>query len=119
MVADKFTDLQTAVGKEITKTDLVPAFQSLLKVPVKILNDLYLLELFRKTYHYFSVEITMFPCILGTYSCIFSDFQGLWGRGACGRGPEDEGVLPCSWQIYSGKLFCIKDFLLVLYSFQP
>ena len=31
MVADKFTDLQTAVGKEITKTDLVPAFQSLLK----------------------------------------------------------------------------------------
>ena len=32
MVADKFTDLQTAVGKEITKTDLVPAFQSLLKV---------------------------------------------------------------------------------------
>ena len=32
MVADKFTELQTAVGKEITKTDLVPAFQSLLKV---------------------------------------------------------------------------------------
>ena len=32
MVADRFTDLQTAVGKEITKTDLVPAFQSLLKV---------------------------------------------------------------------------------------
>jgi len=31
MVADKFTELQTAVGKEITKTDLVPAFQSLLK----------------------------------------------------------------------------------------
>ena len=51
MVADKFTDLQVsfsvliiltiltiliipsqaAVGKEITKTDLVPAFQSLLK----------------------------------------------------------------------------------------
>ena len=32
MVADKFTELQAAVGKEITKTDLVPAFQSLLKV---------------------------------------------------------------------------------------
>merc|ERR1712136_448230 len=31
MVADKFTDLQKAVGPEITKTDLVPAFQSLLK----------------------------------------------------------------------------------------
>jgi serine/threonine-protein phosphatase 2A regulatory subunit A len=31
MVADKFTELQAAVGKEITKTDLVPAFQSLLK----------------------------------------------------------------------------------------
>ena len=27
MVADKFTDLQKAVGKEITKADLVPAFQ--------------------------------------------------------------------------------------------
>ena len=32
MVADKFTELQAAVGKDITKTDLVPAFQSLLKV---------------------------------------------------------------------------------------
>lgn len=31
MVADKFTELQKAVGPEITKTDLVPAFQSLLK----------------------------------------------------------------------------------------
>lgn len=31
MVADKFTDLQKAVGPEVTKTDLVPAFQSLLK----------------------------------------------------------------------------------------
>merc|ERR1719232_719496 len=29
--ADKFTELQAAVGKDITKTDLVPAFQSLLK----------------------------------------------------------------------------------------
>ena len=27
MVADKFTELQKAVGPEITKTDLVPAFQ--------------------------------------------------------------------------------------------
>ncbi len=27
MVADKFTDLQKAVGPEITKNDLVPAFQ--------------------------------------------------------------------------------------------
>ncbi|EDS39336.1 serine/threonine protein phosphatase 2a regulatory subunit a [Culex quinquefasciatus] len=31
MVAEKFTDLQKAVGPEITKTDLVPAFQYLLK----------------------------------------------------------------------------------------
>lgn len=31
MVADKFTELQKAVGPEITRTDLVPAFQSLLK----------------------------------------------------------------------------------------
>ena len=31
-MADKFTELQAAVGKDITKTDLVPAFQSLLKV---------------------------------------------------------------------------------------
>lgn len=31
MVADKFTELQKAVGPEITKHDLVPAFQSLLK----------------------------------------------------------------------------------------
>lgn len=31
MVADRFIDLQKAVGPEITKTDLVPAFQSLLK----------------------------------------------------------------------------------------
>uniref|UniRef100_A0A336M5T6 Protein phosphatase PP2A regulatory subunit A n=1 Tax=Culicoides sonorensis TaxID=179676 RepID=A0A336M5T6_CULSO len=31
MVAEKFTDLQKAVGPEITKTDLVPAFQFLLK----------------------------------------------------------------------------------------
>merc|ERR1711981_1078151 len=31
MVADKFTELQAAVGKEITKTDLVSAFSSLLK----------------------------------------------------------------------------------------
>lgn len=31
MVADKFTELQRAVGPEITRTDLVPAFQSLLK----------------------------------------------------------------------------------------
>ena len=34
MVADRFTDLQTAVGKEITKTDLVPSFQNLLKVTI-------------------------------------------------------------------------------------
>ncbi|RZC32621.1 protein phosphatase 2, regulatory subunit A, alpha isoform, partial [Asbolus verrucosus] len=31
MVADKFTDLQKSVGPEITRTDLVPAFQNLLK----------------------------------------------------------------------------------------
>lgn len=31
MVADKFTDLQKAVGQEITRSDLVPAFQVLLK----------------------------------------------------------------------------------------
>lgn len=31
MVADKFSDLQKAVGPDITKNDLVPAFQSLLK----------------------------------------------------------------------------------------
>uniref|UniRef100_A0A8C5QC40 Protein phosphatase 2 scaffold subunit Aalpha n=1 Tax=Leptobrachium leishanense TaxID=445787 RepID=A0A8C5QC40_9ANUR len=31
MVADKFTELQKAVGSEITKTDLVPAFQNLMK----------------------------------------------------------------------------------------
>ena len=31
MVADKFTELQAAVGPDITKTDLIPAFQSLLK----------------------------------------------------------------------------------------
>ncbi|GJQ65694.1 putative serine threonine protein phosphatase 2a regulatory subunit a [Trypoxylus dichotomus] len=31
MVADKFSELQKAVGPEITRTDLVPAFQSLLK----------------------------------------------------------------------------------------
>lgn len=31
MVADKFVDLQTAVGPDITRTDLVTAFQSLLK----------------------------------------------------------------------------------------
>ncbi|TRY84876.1 hypothetical protein DNTS_017992 [Danionella cerebrum] len=31
MVADKFSELQKAVGPEITKNDLVPAFQSLLK----------------------------------------------------------------------------------------
>lgn len=31
MVADKFTELQKAVGPEITRTDLVNAFQSLLK----------------------------------------------------------------------------------------
>ena len=35
MVADKFTDLQKAVGPEITKTDLVPAFQ----VKDKMAND--------------------------------------------------------------------------------
>uniref|UniRef100_A0A8C9W4U4 Protein phosphatase 2 scaffold subunit Abeta n=1 Tax=Scleropages formosus TaxID=113540 RepID=A0A8C9W4U4_SCLFO len=31
MVADKFSELQKAVGPEITKADLVPAFQNLLK----------------------------------------------------------------------------------------
>jgi serine/threonine-protein phosphatase 2A regulatory subunit A len=31
MVADKFTELQKAVGPEITRNDLVPAFQNLLK----------------------------------------------------------------------------------------
>ena len=31
MVADKFTELQKSVGPEITRNDLVPAFQSLLK----------------------------------------------------------------------------------------
>ena len=30
-VAEKFNDMQTAVGLEITKNDLVPAFCSLLK----------------------------------------------------------------------------------------
>ena len=38
MVADKFTELQAAVGKDITKTDLVPAFQSLLKVRLSVAN---------------------------------------------------------------------------------
>ena len=32
MVADKFTDLQKAVGPEITKADLVPAFQVNFKI---------------------------------------------------------------------------------------
>lgn len=31
MVAEKFTELQKAVGPELTRIDLVPAFQSLLK----------------------------------------------------------------------------------------
>ena len=31
MVAEKFIELQNAVGPEITRSDLVPAFQSLLK----------------------------------------------------------------------------------------
>ena len=31
MVADSFIDLQSAVGPEITRNDLVPAYQSLLK----------------------------------------------------------------------------------------
>jgi len=31
MVADKFVELQKAVGPQITKVDLVPAFQNLLK----------------------------------------------------------------------------------------
>ena len=35
MVADKFTELQKAVGPEITKSDLVPAFTSLLKVTMQ------------------------------------------------------------------------------------
>merc|ERR1712198_757077 len=33
MVADKFTELQKAVGPEISKQDLVSAFQALLKDP--------------------------------------------------------------------------------------
>lgn len=40
MVADKFTELQAAVGKDITKTDLVPAFQSLLKVNTSVVLTL-------------------------------------------------------------------------------
>ena len=31
MVADSFIELQNAVGPEITRNDLVPAYQSLLK----------------------------------------------------------------------------------------
>ena len=38
MEADKFTELQAALGKDITKTDLVPAFQSLLKVRLSRAN---------------------------------------------------------------------------------
>ncbi len=37
MVADKFTELQKAVGSEITKNDLVPAFQVRGKLYVAIL----------------------------------------------------------------------------------
>ena len=41
-MADKFTELQKAVGPEITKTDLVPAFQ------VKHLFQICLVELFEQ-----------------------------------------------------------------------
>jgi hypothetical protein len=38
MVAEQFTELQKAVGPEITKTDLVPAFQVDLIIFLKIWN---------------------------------------------------------------------------------
>ena len=46
MVADKFTDLQKAVGPEITKTDLVPAFQ------VKERTNLKKMKICNKNYQY-------------------------------------------------------------------
>ena len=41
MVADKFTELQKAVGPEITKTDLVPAFQVSKHIYTFILSNTY------------------------------------------------------------------------------
>lgn len=39
MVAEKFTDLQKAVGPEITKTDLVPAFQVIYIISLNFWRD--------------------------------------------------------------------------------
>ena len=45
MVAEKFIDLQNAVGPEITRNDLVPAFQSLLKdVEAEVIIKIFLLS---------------------------------------------------------------------------
>ena len=65
MVADKFTELQAAVGKEITKTDLVPAFQSLLKVLIKKLKKFFYVR--KYTNHLYFEEMSGNPEIgLGT-----------------------------------------------------
>ena len=65
MVADKFTELQAAVGKEITKTDLVPAFQSLLKVLFKKLKKFFHVR--KYTNHLYFEEMSGNPEIgLGT-----------------------------------------------------
>ena len=65
MVADKFTELQAAVGKEITKTDLVPAFQSLLKVLIKKLKKFFYVR--KYTNHLYFEEMSGNPDIgLGT-----------------------------------------------------
>jgi hypothetical protein len=63
MVADKFTDLQKAVGPEITKTDLVPAFQvkeksnqqQKLNVEIKFFSIIMNTKIFKKELFFFRV----------------------------------------------------------------
>ena len=54
MVSDRFIDLQKAVGTEITRNDLVPAFQSLLK-DVEAEVDIILITVFIVLSCYFDI----------------------------------------------------------------
>ncbi len=79
MVADRFTDLQTAVGKEITKTDLVPSFQNLLKVTIyyQLLHKnstFYNTNIFESC----NISITIFKLISITTYLVIQSFLPIW-----------------------------------------
>lgn len=73
MVAEKFVDLQKAVGPEITRVDLVPAFQvggqKFYYYYMYMYVNLDRIVLFRLTALYSYIYITLFAFLVFTEGC--------------------------------------------------